>query len=211
MHIRIYSIEIFSPNPMRCLLMSGLLLPLHTTLQSFHCKYPRKMAVSRMDPSCTIGFYAKGQKDFESLCTVVTEVRDWGIWVKMFCLFERRCVAFGWYNLMPYLVADFNSQDSLSHRLSPHLRRRTPCLYLQRDMVRKRSEAIHPQTTSPISRGRASGGELTPATAWMSLFYYEQKKKMKSRPWGAFNNQWLHTIVKVKTVATTERKNVHKQ
>lgn len=34
------------------------------------------MAFSRMDPSCTIGFYAKGQKDFESLCTVVFEVRD---------------------------------------------------------------------------------------------------------------------------------------
>ncbi|XP_074525263.1 cysteine protease ATG4C isoform X2 [Halichoeres trimaculatus] len=36
-------------------------------LQSYHCPSPKKMPFSKMDPSCTIGFYSRSAHDFEKI------------------------------------------------------------------------------------------------------------------------------------------------
>ncbi|XP_072295266.1 cysteine protease ATG4C [Eucyclogobius newberryi] len=43
-------------------------------LQSFHCPSPKKMPFSKMDPSCTIGFYSRSLKDFERINQELTKV-----------------------------------------------------------------------------------------------------------------------------------------
>ena len=32
--------------------------------QSYHCRTPKKLLVSKMDPSCTLGFYCHSMEDF---------------------------------------------------------------------------------------------------------------------------------------------------
>nr|Q68FJ9.1 RecName: Full=Cysteine protease ATG4D; AltName: Full=Autophagy-related protein 4 homolog D; Short=Autophagin-4 [Xenopus laevis]AAH79754.1 MGC84754 protein [Xenopus laevis] len=43
-------------------------------LESFHCNSPRKISITRMDPSCTFAFYAKNSEDFGKLCDHLMKV-----------------------------------------------------------------------------------------------------------------------------------------
>ncbi|XP_033636981.1 uncharacterized protein LOC117297909 [Asterias rubens] len=44
------------------------------SLSSFHCMSPRKMAISKMDPSCTVGFYLRTEEDFHRFCEIIPEI-----------------------------------------------------------------------------------------------------------------------------------------
>ncbi|XP_064187990.1 cysteine protease ATG4C [Anguilla rostrata] len=43
-------------------------------LESFHCPSPKKMPFSKMDPSCTIGFYSRSVQDFEKISEELAKV-----------------------------------------------------------------------------------------------------------------------------------------
>ncbi|XP_033937245.1 cysteine protease ATG4C [Pseudochaenichthys georgianus] len=43
-------------------------------LQSYHCPSPKKMPFSKMDPSCTLGFYSKSAQDYERISQELSKV-----------------------------------------------------------------------------------------------------------------------------------------
>ncbi|XP_069377737.1 cysteine protease ATG4C [Paralichthys olivaceus] len=43
-------------------------------LQSYHCPSPKKMPFSKMDPSCTIGFYSRSVQDYERISQELSKV-----------------------------------------------------------------------------------------------------------------------------------------
>uniref|UniRef100_A0A3Q3LTY8 Cysteine protease n=1 Tax=Mastacembelus armatus TaxID=205130 RepID=A0A3Q3LTY8_9TELE len=43
-------------------------------LQSYHCPSPKKMPFSKMDPSCTIGFYSRNVQDYERISQELSKV-----------------------------------------------------------------------------------------------------------------------------------------
>lgn len=45
-----------------------------SSFKSFHCPSPKKMPFSKMDPSCTIGFYSKNVEHYERISNELSKV-----------------------------------------------------------------------------------------------------------------------------------------
>ncbi|GFR79924.1 cysteine protease [Elysia marginata] len=44
-------------------------------IESYHCMTPKKLTITRMDPSCTVGFYIRNAAEFKKFVAEVREVR----------------------------------------------------------------------------------------------------------------------------------------
>lgn len=57
------------------LCLPALLPPPHPSPdKSYHCPSPKKMPFSKMDPSCTIGFYSRSAQDYERIRQELSKV-----------------------------------------------------------------------------------------------------------------------------------------
>lgn len=87
-------------------------------VNSFHCKSPRKLKSSKMDPSCCIGFYCATKHDFE-------------LFVKTF---KSEDVSYGRSEYPIFTIMDGRSTDV--HTVEENLRSRTPVIPFRQETYR---------------------------------------------------------------------------
>ncbi|KAJ7316502.1 hypothetical protein JRQ81_002664 [Phrynocephalus forsythii] len=94
-------------------------------LESFHCNSPRKTAFTKVDPSCTIGFYSRHRTEFEELCLHLTRVLNSGAAKEkypMFSVVEGCAQEYG----LEELCARFSQQTARIQRPSKQSRGNKP-------------------------------------------------------------------------------------
>uniref|UniRef100_A0A6J0TM67 Cysteine protease n=1 Tax=Pogona vitticeps TaxID=103695 RepID=A0A6J0TM67_9SAUR len=94
-------------------------------LESFHCNSPRKTAFTKVDPSCTIGFYSRHRTEFEDLCLHLTRVLNSGAAKEkypMFSIVEGCAQEYG----LEELCARFSQQTVQVQRSSKRSRANKP-------------------------------------------------------------------------------------
>lgn len=90
-------------------------------VNSFHCKSPRKLKSSKMDPSCCIGFYCATKQDLENF-------------VKSFKTDDTSTIGGKFTEYPIFTIADGHSADV--HTISENIRSRTPMIPFGQDTYR---------------------------------------------------------------------------
>lgn len=88
-------------------------------VNSFHCKSPRKLKSSKMDPSCCVGFYCATKHDFEIFVNT----------------FKNDNMSMGRYKEYPiFTIVNGRSRDV--HSTEENIRSRTPIVPLRQEAYR---------------------------------------------------------------------------